>query len=113
MYSVFLVIFITGFALCFIKYPSPKNLLIYAVLSIAWLPFYASIMHDDTSRHKTIFITISFTLILMFIVQAGSSKLMQNKYILTLTALFLIFCNTIHLVFKDELIRLYKRNKSE
>lgn len=97
MYIIFVIILLAGFTLCFTKYPNPKSLLVYAVLSIAWLPIHASIVHDETSRHKTIFITISFTLILLFILQAGMNKLLHNKYALCGLGLLMIALNTINL----------------
>lgn len=93
-YLPFVGIIAIAIALCFSRYAQPKSLLIYAVLSIVWLPLHAVMVHDDTSSHKTIFITISVTLILMYITQFIAGKRTHNHYWIGLAALLMITVNS-------------------
>lgn len=96
-YIFFVVILLVGTGLLLTKFPKPRDLLFYAVLSIAWLPVYSLLVHDETSRHKTIYITISVTLVLMFIIQSLLNKYLGNKYLVVLVALIITGINTFNL----------------
>jgi hypothetical protein len=96
-YILFVIILLAGIGLLFTKFPKPGALLFYAVLSIAWLPVYSLLVHEETSRHKTIYITISVTLLLMFILQFLFDSYLKNKYLIVLAALFITGINTFNL----------------
>ncbi len=96
-YILFVGILLTGIGLLFTKFPKPKALLFYAVLSIAWLPVYSLLVHQETSRHKTIYITISVTLVLMFIMQSLFDNYLKNKHLIVLAVLFITGINTFNL----------------
>lgn len=87
-YFLFTIVLIAGIALCFMKRYRSQTLLYYSVLSILWLPFYASMVHDDTSRSRTIYITISFTLLLIFLMRTFFDRYLRNKrFVLWMAAL--------------------------
>lgn len=92
-----MIVVSAGLLLSFKRGLKSKALLVYAILSIVWLPVLATIVHDDTSVHKTIYITISFTLLLMYIFQIGFSQLIQNKYRLAVIALLIAGINSFNL----------------
>lgn len=56
-----------------------KTLLLYAIISVIWLPFYAAIVKDDTSVHKTMYITASVAIIMSFILQYLFFKIAVQK----------------------------------
>lgn len=93
-YILFVAILLAGIGLLFTKLPKSRALLFYAILSIAWLPVYSLLVHEETSRHKTIYITISVTLILMFIIQFLFDDYLKNKYLIVLAALLITGINT-------------------
>jgi len=96
-YLLFIVIISTAFVLYFINRLQPKILLEYALFSIVWLPFYALFAHDDTSIHKVIYITISVTFLLMFILSAGIGRYLIKNNILIIISLIIIIINSINM----------------
>ena len=71
---LFAIIIVAGIVSTFKTKGFQKTILWYSVLSILWLPAYASFVHDDTALHKTIFITLSFTFILVAIISSFVPK---------------------------------------
>ena len=58
---------------------------------------YALLAHDDTSCRKTIYITLSFTFLLMFILDAAFHKYLYNKYLVSAISVTILLGNTISL----------------
>ncbi len=92
---IFTVILILAATLLFKKGLNNKAVLLYAISSIAWLPLYAEIVKDDTSVHKTIYITISFALILLFIYQNSLGKIFTTLSIVWAACIAIIYGNFI------------------
>jgi hypothetical protein len=94
---IFLPILTIAFILCFVKKVQPKKILLYAIVSIVWLPIYALLAHDDTSCRKTIYITLSFTFLLMFILDTAFHKYIHNKYLVAGICIIILLANSISL----------------
>ncbi|MFT3748378.1 MAG: glycosyltransferase family 39 protein [Agriterribacter sp.] len=99
---LFLLIITFASILYFLKNYEHKILLLYSIISIIWLPFYAAIAKDDTSVHKTIYITVSVALITTFIFKhLFFKKVIQKNFYNYLIIVCILSAN----------LFLYKHNK--
>lgn len=90
---LFIVIIVSGLILSINKKVKNKTLLLYAVSSIIWLPFYATLVKDDTSAYKTIYITASFTIILLFLYKYVLGKKISIAKTAWLSSILIIYLN--------------------
>lgn len=89
----FCLIIISGMALCLVKHLQYKSLLVYSVSSIIWLPFYAAIVKDDTSVHKTIYITFSFLIVLLFLLRKTIARYCKTPARISVFLFFILTVN--------------------